>query len=153
MSIELAVFMDIEVRSGCVSIESGFFMDVEVRSGCSADPSARRVGLQVFQRHPGVAKGVFWPVFGTTTLPTGTSVASSRGEGRILTGLRHGDLAHRCFRGILAWRNGLVSDLRHSDPTHRYLRDILACRNGLVSDLWHSNPAHRCLSGILAEPL
>ena len=57
MSIELAVFMDIEVRSVCVSIESGFFMDVEVRIECSADPSARRVGLQVFQRHPGVAKG------------------------------------------------------------------------------------------------
>ena len=57
MSIELAVFMDIEVQSGCVSIESGFFMDVEVRIECSADPSARRVGPQVFQRHPGVAKG------------------------------------------------------------------------------------------------
>ena len=55
-SMKLAVFMDIEVRSGCVSIESGFFMDVEVRIECSADPSARRVGLQVFQRHPGVAK-------------------------------------------------------------------------------------------------
>ena len=57
--MKLAVFMDIEVRSGCVSIESGFFMDVEVRSGCTADPSARRVGLQVLQRHPGVAKGDF----------------------------------------------------------------------------------------------
>ena len=56
-SMKLAVFMDIEVRSGCVSIESGFFMDVEVRIECSADPSARRVGLQVFQRHPGVANG------------------------------------------------------------------------------------------------
>ena len=40
-----------------MSIESGFFMDVEVRIECSADPSARRVGLQVFQRHPGVANG------------------------------------------------------------------------------------------------
>ena len=49
--------MDIEVRSVCVSIESGFFMDVEVRIECSADPSARRVGLQVLQRHPGVANG------------------------------------------------------------------------------------------------
>ena len=75
-SMKLAVFMDIEVRNGCASIESGCFMDVEVRSGCtsieclcfmdvevwiecSADPSARRVGLQVFQRHPGVAKGDF----------------------------------------------------------------------------------------------
>ena len=59
MSIELVVFMDIEVRSGCVSIESGFFMDGEVRIECSADPSARRVGLQVFQRHHVVAKGDF----------------------------------------------------------------------------------------------
>ncbi len=55
--MKVAVFMDIEVRSVCVSIESGFFMDVEVRIECSADPSARRVGLQVFQRHPGVANG------------------------------------------------------------------------------------------------
>ena len=59
VSMKLAVFMDIEVRSGCVSIESGFFMDVEVRIGCSADPSARRVGLQVLRRHLGVAKGDF----------------------------------------------------------------------------------------------
>ena len=57
--MKVAVFMDIEVRSGCVSIESGFFMDVEVRIECSADPSARRVGLQVFQRHHVVAKGDF----------------------------------------------------------------------------------------------
>ena len=57
--MKLAVFMDIEVRSGCVSIESGFFMDVEVRIECSADPSARRVGPQMIQRHPGVAKGDF----------------------------------------------------------------------------------------------
>ena len=57
--MKLAVFMDIEVRNGCVSIESGFFMDVEVRIECSADPSARRVGLQVLQGHPRVAKGDF----------------------------------------------------------------------------------------------
>ena len=56
-SMKLAVFMDIEVRSGCTSIESGFFMDVEVRIECSADPSARRVGPQVLQGHPRVAKG------------------------------------------------------------------------------------------------
>ena len=59
VSMKLAVFMDIEVRNGCVSIESGFFMDVEVRIECSADPSARRVGPQMLQRHPGVAKGDF----------------------------------------------------------------------------------------------
>ena len=59
VSMKLAVFMDIEVRSGCTSIECLCFMDVEVRIECSADPSARRVGPQVLQRHPGVAKGDF----------------------------------------------------------------------------------------------
>ena len=44
----------------------------------------------------------------------------------LLTGLRHGYLAHRCFRGILAWRRGLLDGL------------------------WHDHPAHRCLSGIPA---
>ena len=58
-SMKLAVFMDIEVRNGCVSIESGCFMDIEVRIGCSAYPSARRVGPQMIQRHPRVAKGDF----------------------------------------------------------------------------------------------
>ena len=29
-----------------------------------------------------VAKGVFWPIFGTTPMPTGTSVPSPRGEGK-----------------------------------------------------------------------
>ena len=29
-----------------------------------------------------MAKGVFWPVFGTAPLPTGTPVASPRGEGK-----------------------------------------------------------------------
>ena len=32
-------------------------------------------------------KAFFWPVFGTATLPTSTSVASSRGEGGLLSGL------------------------------------------------------------------
>ena len=47
---------------------------------CTSRSSARRVGPQVLQGHPGVAKGYFWPVFGTATLPTGTSGASSRGK-------------------------------------------------------------------------
>ena len=51
------------------------------RRGSSDRSSARRPCPQVLQRHPGVAKGGFWPVFGTVTLPTGTSGASSRGEG------------------------------------------------------------------------
>ena len=36
-------------------------------------------------------------------MPTSASRASSRGKGRILTGLRHGYLAHRYSRGIPAW--------------------------------------------------
>ena len=48
----------------------------------SIDPSARGPCPQIPQRHPGVAKGVFWPVFGTAPLPTGTPVASPRGEGK-----------------------------------------------------------------------
>ena len=46
------------------------------------------------------------PSFGTATHPTGTSVASRRGEGGLLTGLRHGHHAHKCFRDIPAWRRG-----------------------------------------------
>ena len=42
---------------------------------------ARPPCLQVPQSHPRVTKGGFLPVFGTATLPTGTSVASSRGKG------------------------------------------------------------------------
>ena len=48
--------------------------------GASGRSLARRVGPQVLQGHPGVAKGYFWPVFGTATLPTGSSEVSSRGE-------------------------------------------------------------------------
>ena len=51
-------------------------------------------------------EGVIYRVFGTATLPTGTSVASSRGEEELPTGLRHGDHAHRYSRGIPSWRRG-----------------------------------------------
>ena len=100
-SMKLAVFMDIEVRSGCVSIESGYFMDIEVRIGCSAYPSARRVGLQVLQRHPGVANR-----------------ASDRSSARIP--------CPQVLQGHLRVSKCLVSDLRHSDPAHRCLSGILA---------------------------
>ena len=61
-------------------------------------------------------EGVFWPVFGTATLPTGTSVTSSRGEGGLLAGLWHDDLAYRHLRAIPACQRGFKaeksSDLR-----------------------------------------
>ena len=68
--------------------------------------SARGPCPQVLQSHPRVAKGVFWLVFGTATMPTGAPEPSPRGEGGLLAGLRHGNHAHRYLRGILAWRGG-----------------------------------------------
>ena len=44
---------------------------------------------------------VIYRSFATTIMPTDASVASPRGEGGLLTGLRHGDPAHRCLGGIL----------------------------------------------------
>ena len=44
------------------------------------------------------------PVFDTATLPTGTPEPSPRGEEGLLTGLWHGDHAHKPLSGILAWR-------------------------------------------------
>ncbi len=49
----------------------------------SIGSSARGPCLQVPQWHPRMAKRVFWQVFGTGALPTGTSVTSSRGKGVI----------------------------------------------------------------------
>ena len=51
-------------------------------------------------------KGGFWTVFDMGPLSTGTSGASRRDEGGLLDGLWHGYPAHRCSRGILAWRRG-----------------------------------------------
>ena len=49
-----------------------------VAKGASGRSSARHPYPQVLQGHPRVAKRVSWPVFGTATPPTGTSVAFSR---------------------------------------------------------------------------
>ena len=87
---------------------------------------------------------------GTATHPTGTSVASPRGEGGLLTGLRHGDLAHRYLRGILAWRRRLLDDLRHGDLAHKCSRGIPAWRRGLLTGLRHGDLAHRYSRGIPA---
>ena len=46
-------------------------------------------------------------------------MASPRGEGGLLTGLRHGDLAHRYFRGILAWRDHHQSHVAPARDIHR----------------------------------
>ena len=60
------------------------------------------------QWHPRVAKRVFWTVFGTATLPTGTSETSRRGETvisptslRLVTITEQAHHAHRPLRGRL----------------------------------------------------
>ena len=87
-----------------------------VAKGSSIGSSAQPLRPQVPQGHPRVAKGGFWPLFGTSTLPTGVSGASSRGEGGLLAGLWHDDLAHRHLRAIPACQRGFKaeksSDLR-----------------------------------------
>ena len=87
---------------------------------------------------------------GTGTLPTSAPGASPRGEGGLLTGLRHGDLAHRYFRGILAWRRRLLDDLRHGDLAHKCSRGIPAWRRGSSNGLRHGDLAHKCSRGIQA---
>ena len=68
--------------------------------------SARRPCPQVLQCQPSVAKGVFRPVFGTATLPTGTPEASRRGETvisptslRLVTFTEQAHHAYRPLRG------------------------------------------------------
>ena len=86
----------------------------------------------------------FYRHFGTATPSTGASVASPRGEGGLLTGLWHGDPAYRYLRDIPAWRRGLLTGLWHSDPAHRYLSGIPAWRTA-------SRPVHdRQLTDALA---
>ena len=76
-------------------------------------------------------------------------------------GLRHGDLAYRCFRAISAWRSSHLSALRHGDPAQRCLRGIPAWRtipqpiskrflSGVITGLRHGDPSYSHLSGILA---
>ena len=74
-------------------------------------------------------------------------------------GLRHGDLAYRCFRAISAWRSSHLSALRHGDPADRYFRGIPAWRTipqpisdrslfGVITGLRHVDLAHRYSSAI-----
>ena len=82
------------------------FSGIPAWRGESSDrSSARQPYPQAPQSHPRVAKGVFWPVFGTATLPTSTSEPSPRAEGGLLTGPRHGTPDHRHFSGIPACRH------------------------------------------------
>ena len=65
-------------------------------------------------------------------------------------GLRHGDLAYRCFIAISAWQSSHLSALRHGDPAYRCLSGILAWQSVLLTGLWHGDPAQRCLRCISA---
>ena len=89
-------------------------------------PSHTTVPQPVFNRHQIDLR----PLFGTATQPTSPSVASSRGEGGLLTALRHGHPAHKPLSDIPAWRRGLLAGLRHGHPAHRYLSGIPTCRRG-----------------------
>ena len=58
-------------------------------------------------------------------------------------GLRHGDLAYRCFIAISTWQSSHLSALRHGDPAQRCLRAISA---------WQTIPqpiSKRFLSGVI----
>ena len=68
----------------------------------------------------------------------------------LLDGLRHGDLDHKCSRGIPAWRRGLLTGLRHGDLAHKYFSANPAWRRGLLTGLRHGNLAHKYFRGILA---
>ena len=134
-----------------------------VAKGSSDRSSARQPCLQVPQSHPRVTKGGFLPVFGTATLPTGTSETSPRGEEGFWTvfgtatlptgtsgssprgkeGLRHGDPTHRYLSDIPAWRRGLLDGLRHGDLACRCLSGIPAWRRSHLSGLRHGDPTYR----------
>ena len=73
---------------------------------------------------------------------------SNRSRSSIPVGPRHGDPAHRYFRGIPAWRRGLLSALWHGDPAHRCFRGILAWQSVLLTGPRHGDPFHRYLGGI-----
>ena len=92
----------------------------------------------------------FWPVLSTATLPTSTSEPSPRDKGGLLTGLRRRHPAYRCLSGILAWQRGLLASLRHGTPAYRHLSGILAWLSVLLTGLWHGNPAYKYLRAIPA---
>ena len=96
------------------------------RRGSSGRSSARHPYPQVPQWHPRVAKGGFWTVFGTATLPTGTSETSSRGKGGFWTVFGTAPLPTGTSGSSSRGEEGLLAGLRHGDPAHRYLSGILA---------------------------
>ena len=52
-------------------------------------------------------------------MPTSASETSRRGEEGLLTGLRHGDLAHKYFSAIYAWRDRHQSHVAPARDIHR----------------------------------
>ena len=69
---------------------------------------------------------VFYPVFGTAPLPTDVSVASSRGEGGLQTGLRHGGTA------TLPTDASVASSRTHCELVYRIVAEL-----GFVKFTWH----------------
>ena len=102
-------------------------------------------------RKDGRAEGVFWTVFATATPPTGTSVASPRGEGKEIgtvdvimvkfaTGFGTGTMPTGTSVASPRGEGGLLTGLRHGGPAHKHLRGILAWRGG-SSDRSSARPA------------
>ena len=96
-------------------------------------------------------KAFFWTVFGMATMPTSTTEPSLRGEGGgLLTGLWHGDPAHKYSRANPAWQRVLLTGLWHGDPAHKCSRANPAWQRVLLTGLRHGDPAHRYFWGTVA---
>ncbi len=87
---------------------------------------------------------------GSTAWRSITQPISDLSLSNALVGLRHGDPAHRCLRGMPAWRSGHLSTLRHGNPIHKCFSGIPAWRRGLLAGLRHGDPAYRHFRGIPA---
>ena len=111
---------------------------------CHNRSSARRPCPEGHQSHPRAIPAPS-PRGETITQPI-----SKRFLSGVITALRHGDLAYRCFRAISAWRSSHLSALRHGDPAQRCLRGIPAWQRGYLSGLRHGHLAQRYLRAILA---
>ena len=135
---------------------------------CHNRSSARRPSLQMPQWHPRIipAPSPRHPRAIPASSPPGKSVFyrmladsgpfswTSRCSLGAPVGLRHGDLAYRCFRAISAWRSSHLSALRHGAPSHNHLSGIPAWRTAsrpvhdrqltdALTGLWHGTPGHR----------
>ena len=79
-------------------------------------------------------EGVFWPVFGTTTMPTDVSGASRRGEGGFWPDFGTATMPTSTSGASPRGKEGLLTDLRHDNLAYRHLRAIPACQRGFKAE-------------------